>query len=205
MPVFRKTKHEVVAEFRSLEILDAARRIFGQKGFEGASVDEIAEAAGLAKGTVYTYFHSKRDLYRAALQHGLAGLIAETRRNVDAAPTTAEKIRAFVATRIRYPGFGLVSPPCLEKGFKNLCRQQIQLLEDVIAEGAARGDLRPVPPGSAAFLVCEMAASLIGRRRLGWSRGTSEKDIELLFDLIWKGLAELSVRTSPGEAPCTVH
>ena len=94
MQVLKKTKQEVVAEFRSAEILDAARRVFARKGFAGASVDEIAEAAGLAKGTIYIYFHSKRELYLAALHQGIAGLMEETRRNVEAARTTAVRDNA---------------------------------------------------------------------------------------------------------------
>ena len=98
----QKTKHEVVSEFRSGEILRAARRVFAREGFDAATVDEIADAAGLAKGTVYVYFHSKRDLYLAALKQGMAALIEETRRSIDRAPTAAEKIRAFIAARIRF-------------------------------------------------------------------------------------------------------
>jgi AcrR family transcriptional regulator len=52
----RKTKQEMVAEFRVTEILDAARKVFAQKGFAETTVDQIAEEAGVAKGTVYLYF-----------------------------------------------------------------------------------------------------------------------------------------------------
>ena len=44
-----KTKQEVVSEFRCGTILEAARRVFAKKGFELATVDDIAEAAGVAK------------------------------------------------------------------------------------------------------------------------------------------------------------
>jgi AcrR family transcriptional regulator len=46
-------------------ILAAAERIFGDKGYAEAKVQEIAEAAGVATGTVYGIFPSKRELYRA--------------------------------------------------------------------------------------------------------------------------------------------
>lgn len=213
----RRTKQEVVAEFRSTEILDAARRVFARKGFEGASVDEVADAAGLAKGTVYTYFPSKRDLYLAALHQGISELTEQTRRNVDAARTTGEKLRAFIATRIRYAEanrdfvtiyhaeFGPVHPASLKKEFKQLYQRQIGVLEAVIEQGMARGELRRVSANAAAFLVCEATRSFNGRRLLGWSRGRADEDIEFLFDLIWKGLAAASKRTSPGEARCVTH
>lgn len=210
----RKTKQEVVAEFRSAEILDAARRVFARNGFAGASVDEIAEAAGLAKGTVYSYFPSKRDLYLAALHQGIAGLMEETKRNVDAAPTTAEKIRAFIATRIRYAEtnrdfvaiyhaqFGPVHPASLNKQFRQVYQQQVRVLESVLEEASARGEIRPISPDTAAFVVCEVTRALNGRRLLGWSRNAADDDIEFLFDLIWNGLAAPGGRPGPGGAPC---
>ena len=215
MQGLKKTKQEVVAEFRSAEILDAARRVFARKGFAGASVDRIAETAGLAKGTLYLYFHSKRDLYLAALRQGILALMNETNRDVEAARSTPEKIRAFVAARIRYAEsnrdflaiyhaeFGAIHPACLNREFKNLYQQQMQALEAVIQEGATRGEIRSVPPDAAAFMVCEMIRSLVGRRLLGWSHGSAEADVDLLFDLIWKGLAASSA--ARGEAPCVAH
>ena len=71
MPYQGRTKTDVVSEFRRDEILDAAHRVFASQGFRDATVDHIAEAAGVAKGTVYLYFKSKDDLYWAALHRGL--------------------------------------------------------------------------------------------------------------------------------------
>jgi len=49
-------------EARRAQILDAASRIFARKGFAGATVSEVARAAGLAEGSIYNYFRSKEDL-----------------------------------------------------------------------------------------------------------------------------------------------
>lgn len=212
----RKTKQEVVAEFRSAEILDAARRLFARKGFAGASVDEIADAAGLAKGTIYSYFPSKRELYLAALQEGIASLVEETRRNVDAARTTADKLRAFIATRIRFAEtnrdfvaiyhaeFAPIHPACLSKESKALFQQQVRVLESVIETAQSRGEIRPVAANTAAFLICEMTRALNGRRLLGWPRASADQDIEFLFDFIWKGLAGSCRPAGSGESTC-VH
>jgi AcrR family transcriptional regulator len=52
-------------EDRRAEILDAAMRVFTEKGVSGATVADIAEGAGVAKGTVYLYFGSKEHLLGA--------------------------------------------------------------------------------------------------------------------------------------------
>ncbi len=46
-------------------ILDAARRIFKEEGYDKARVSKIAEAAGISNGTVYLYFKSKQDILEA--------------------------------------------------------------------------------------------------------------------------------------------
>lgn len=48
---------------RQNRIVEAAARKFAEKGFSGASVSDIAQSAGVGKGTVYSYFESKEDLF----------------------------------------------------------------------------------------------------------------------------------------------
>lgn len=58
-------------ERRREEILDAAQRVFVEKGLTTATVDDIAIAAELSKGTLYLYFESKEDIYIALMTRGL--------------------------------------------------------------------------------------------------------------------------------------
>src|SRR4051812_29048738 len=102
MPVKGRTKREVLAEFRHEEILEAARQVFAQKGFRDTSVDEIAQAAGVAKGTVYLYYPSKEAIYNAALEDGLRHLIDAVRTRMDAESGLRGMIRAFVATKLEH-------------------------------------------------------------------------------------------------------
>lgn len=56
------------------QILDGARRVFLAQGFDGASMGEIAKAAGVSKGTLYVYFVSKEALFEALILEERAGL-----------------------------------------------------------------------------------------------------------------------------------
>lgn len=81
-------------ESRKEAIIDAAQTVFFDKGLLLATMDEIAERAELAKGTLYLYYHSKEDLYLAVMMRGLSLLHAMLRRDIEAhAP--------FVATMLR--------------------------------------------------------------------------------------------------------
>ncbi len=62
-----------VAERRAL-IVEAAGRLFGDRGYEGTRLDEIATAAGVTKPILYRHFDSKRDLYLALLERHRADL-----------------------------------------------------------------------------------------------------------------------------------
>jgi AcrR family transcriptional regulator len=56
---------------RRLEIVEAAEKVFSQKGYEATTVEDIASAAELSKGTIYLYFESKEELHDAIVQRGM--------------------------------------------------------------------------------------------------------------------------------------
>ncbi len=62
MPAAQDPLREQFAEARRNQILDAAAKIFAEKGFHRATTKEIAQAAGVSEGTIYNYFANKGDL-----------------------------------------------------------------------------------------------------------------------------------------------
>ncbi|MFZ5964465.1 TetR/AcrR family transcriptional regulator [Thalassococcus sp. BH17M4-6] len=65
------------------QVLDGAREIFMRDGFEGASVDDIARAAGVSKATLYSYFPDKRLLFLEVASHQCCRQADETLQTVD--------------------------------------------------------------------------------------------------------------------------
>jgi len=59
-------------------VLEAARRIFLDRGFEGASIDDIAQAARSGKQTIYARFGNKRELFTAVITRDVASRIAQS-------------------------------------------------------------------------------------------------------------------------------
>ncbi len=85
----RRTESEPV---RRAQLLRAARKVFRAKGYDGASVSEIVREAGVAQGTFYLYFPSKRDA-AVSLREGLMETMAE-------AVTTAVESRTSLEDRL---------------------------------------------------------------------------------------------------------
>lgn len=68
---------------REQHMLDAAVRIFGQRGYMAASMDDIAELAGVSKPLVYLYLNSKEDLFTAVIRREATALTDAVRAAVD--------------------------------------------------------------------------------------------------------------------------
>ena len=64
-------------EERPSQILDAALEVFESRGLAGARREEIAEAAGISKGTIYLYFESKEALFRGVVERTIIGAAKE--------------------------------------------------------------------------------------------------------------------------------
>src|SRR5512137_2373811 len=76
-------------------IIDAAEKIFFAKGFAATTMDEIAEAVELSKGTLYLYFKTKEDIYVDIVERCLHVLIEEFREAARASETGLEKVKAI--------------------------------------------------------------------------------------------------------------
>ena len=77
---------------RPQELLDAALELFVEKGFAATRSEEVATRAGVSKGTLYLYYPSKEELFKAVIRHNLSNLIAEGQELVDAFQGTASDL-----------------------------------------------------------------------------------------------------------------
>ena len=202
MAVAGKSKKDVLLEFRTTEILDAARHVFAEKGFNDATIDQIAALAGVAKGTVYLYFESKRDLFLAALREGALALHAEVAAQLLTAPTCEAKLRAFIAARFHYfsrnrdffriyytefshlpTGAANARPE-----FKDLYEEQATLLETVLADGIQLGQLRPCSVARTARLIYDLIRSALAQHILTDDPESPDLPINSVFDFVWNGI-----------------
>lgn len=71
-------------EARPAELLEAALALFVEKGFAATRIEEVALRAGVSKGTLYLYYTSKEELFKAVIEHYLSASIADTAVQVEA-------------------------------------------------------------------------------------------------------------------------
>lgn len=90
MPTTQRRRRRMPPEVRRRQILDAARRVFAERGYEAAGVPDIAAAAELAVGSVYRFFPSKADLYLELLVAGHAELAGHLDRAARSVPANAD-------------------------------------------------------------------------------------------------------------------
>lgn len=88
---------EMLVAARRTQILDAATTVFAEKGFHRATIKDIARVAGIADGTVYTYFASKTDVLLAILDR----LNETTEREQQLAPVSEQDMKLFFQSYLR--------------------------------------------------------------------------------------------------------
>jgi AcrR family transcriptional regulator len=76
-PPFELPTRQRRKQARPQELLDAAMALFSEKGFAATRAEEVAQRAGASKGTLYLYYPSKEDLFKAVVRQNMSSLIAE--------------------------------------------------------------------------------------------------------------------------------
>jgi len=199
-----KTKKDVVNEFRRTEIIDAARTVFARRGFAHGIIDEIAEEAGIAKGTVYLYFRSKTEIYKAVLDHDMKVLKQRTLDRIDAAATLEGKIGAFILSRIENAEtrreFFLIMDSDEENvaptrsQFHEFLREPVQRLAAALSAASARGEAQAVLAErtaceNTAWMIADITRGAIQRRLMGLSTCTAMEEADFLLAFVWRALA----------------
>jgi len=146
-------------EQRHNDIVDAAERVFLTRGWESATMDDVAAEAELAKATLYLYFQSKEDLYAAIQLRGMAIMHSMFERAVESGPTGLERVaaigRAYIEFARTYPDhfsamihFGARAPEVCERECDAVGEKTIALVASAVQsgidDGTIRGDLDPV-------------------------------------------------------------
>ncbi len=95
MPRPKESDRDQIRSSTRRRLLDSAAILIARDGYDGANINDISTAAGFAKGTIYNYFPSKRELMLALIEDIAAGHIAGMAAAVRGASDPGERLRRF--------------------------------------------------------------------------------------------------------------
>jgi len=92
----------VVKEEVRTRIVGVARRIFTRKGFRKATMEEIASASGMGKSSIYYYFKSKEDIFRAVVEFEARMLKEKLSRVIENSTFPTDRLKAYIMFRLNH-------------------------------------------------------------------------------------------------------
>jgi AcrR family transcriptional regulator len=203
----KHTKKEVVTAFRTREILAAARKLMERNGLDAVTMEEIAGAAGVAKGTIYLYFPSKDELIRALITQVGENLLRDLEAIVEAPSSPLEKIRrvatllldCLIKERALYPAYardmqrgGQGSPRGYWRQLQEMEDKFFDLVTPVFAQGIAAGLFIPANPRLLTFMLRGMVRG-VGYYQMNEGQEEAVKEaLPVLLTLITSGLTPKS-------------
>jgi AcrR family transcriptional regulator len=157
-------RQQVLSETRQ-RLLDAAAVEFARRGYVGANVNRISQAAGFAKGTIYNYFPSKRALMLALIDEIASAHTNFIVQQVGLEDDPAQRLQRFFGAGFAFvedhPAQAQVMIASVYGPDDELEQHVYQaydglftlIIEDILGSGIARGDFRPVDLDLAAALL----------------------------------------------------
>ncbi|MFB3904240.1 MAG: TetR/AcrR family transcriptional regulator [Acidobacteriota bacterium] len=187
------------------KILKAAVSVFSARGYRSTLVDEIAQEAGVAKGTLYLYFKSKEEIYLEAFRENVERLHEVTVRRIDEAHTTWDKIKAFIAARLE---FGETNKHFLRiylsefvgsltgreewaKQLKTAFQRESDLLRAVFEKGIEAGEVREIPVEQLVSMLYYAVGGILMSRVTAIRLTEAQLDADMIVELLRKGLGTL--------------
>lgn len=199
----KATKKEIVTAFRTREILAAARTLLDQRGLEAMTMDEIAAAAGVAKGTLYLYFQGKDDLILAMLSQVGENILRDVEASLRGPGAPPEKLIRMVSVllgyldreRLLFPIYareilqGKRKPrPGFWQHIQEMEEKFVALVTKLFAEGIESQDFIPANPRLLTFLIRGLIRSTGYYQRDDGQVEVAKEALPIILTMLTSGL-----------------
>jgi AcrR family transcriptional regulator len=191
------SSRRVLTELRRQEILAAAIKVFGKKGFADTRAEDVAVAAKIAKGTLYLYFRSKEDIYTTAVRHTVDQLQALVAERVAAESGVRDKLAAAIAIRLEF-WFGqqnlyrLLLTVGRDPKHRRQTNDALRIGHDsflaIFKEGVATGELREQDFDTLSWAILDMTRGCNERRLDGMTDRTPQQDADFILEATLRSL-----------------
>ena len=193
----------LIKKFRADGILDAAIKVIARKGLEKATMEQVAEEAGISKATIYLYFRSKDELYFHCVADRFERILSELKDAVAGIDDPIKRLEAIISVQTRAiedqrdffrifftEKMGLFHDQSTEFGREFDRRQQeyAGLYMGAIKDGMDRGLLRRMDPAKAFHLLLSMVRGLAMHRVVRGDETPLIDDTGTILDVFLTGL-----------------
>lgn len=192
-------KNEENSSKKQQDILKAATRIFAQRDYHKVTMEEIADAAKVGKGTLYRYYKNKEDLYFSIIKKGLETLYEYITREAEKEEDLLSRIKKVISCALIFfeknkpfvKVFLQEEVKFQTKGFihcKESLDKSIRLIENLIAQGQKEGVFKTVDVSVAASLLIGMSKAIFLKSLEMTSRLNVQENTELIAQVFLYGL-----------------
>ena len=190
-------KSRLPRDERRALLLSAALEVFTAAGYHSASMDEIADRAGVSKPVLYQHFPSKLDLYLAVLDTHIDSLVFEIQSAIQSTPDNSQRVRATVEAYFRFiesegEAFRLLFES--DMSVEPQVRQRLdRMTYDCAAAVSAVISMDTGMPKEAAMM---LAVGMIGTAQVTarhWierdSKLSQSQAVDLVNSIMWRGIS----------------
>lgn len=198
-----KSKEDVVSEFRMQSLQEATMRVIARRGITAATMQEIADEAGVAKGTIYLYFKDRDELVETTFENAITDLHNRIDASMQSDASFEQNLRAslhqlFDFFRQNGEFFRLYTSHRFPEGSGTQQRRQRRQCEvyksrtdkfaTILAEAMDRGEIRRMDPHRLALFITEGTNAIVVERVMEQSSPSAEADVEIITGIILDGL-----------------
>lgn len=199
-----RSKEEVVQEFRIQSIQEATMRVIARRGMVAATVQEIADEAGVAKGTIYLYFRDRDELVEKTFETAMRQLMDRIDQVLERDEPFENKVRSMVAAQLSFFSanrefFRLYltlrmpeGPTSRQRRTKGGChpkyRARAEKLAGVLKKAMERGEIRNMDPYRLALFIIEGSTAVILERLTEESSPPEDTDVDFIASVILGGV-----------------
>jgi TetR/AcrR family transcriptional regulator len=192
---------------RRAEILQAAWEVFASKDYGSATIDQIAEAAELSKGTLYLYFQNKADIFLSTVEMGLemiSSIIQETTSSIDDPVAglkeiikrlldfSEENAGFFKIMSSEQAHFEIHAEMVTDRNFKGRIMASVSrntsIIADYLQRGMEMGAFKHVNPKDAAFVLLSVIRAFAFRQIIEPTEVKLSEKSETIFAILMDGL-----------------
>lgn len=191
----------MIASKTKRNLIDVAQQLFAKKGVENTTMNDIAEASQRGRRTLYMYFSSKQEIYKAVIESEFAGLYKKLQEVLKREVPADEKLLMFAFARLDAIKEVVTRNGTLRAGFfrdiwrvetvrKEFDLKEINFLETILQDGCDQGIFEMTDTRRTASIVHYAlkgleVPSIRGVMALDYNK---KEDKQIISDLIFKGL-----------------